>query len=374
MKIRVIVLLVTVAALHLVLGGLFLAGGCTQEDPPMPPGIYVPPSKEASTPAQPKSVTPESVVAPVESVITPQESVLTPKGIQPEKATPEKKSAAETTYKVVKGDSLWSVSRKHSITIEELALYNNLPANAKLKIGQTLLIPPTGKVIKAPSAKAVKSHKAVKKASTKTKPHAKTTKKSVSKKSEAKESLPADGSYTIQAGDNFTFIAKRFGVKVSDLIAANPGISSSKLKIGQKIKLPGSAASADKTVTKPEAPDKTPATPAALPASNKTQDVDSLLEDIPNPDKAPAKSAESAPVASKEAINAVSGNTASAPSEADKLEDLPDGTGVAVTTGSETTLAKLAIKYKVKEADVKLLNPAIPADGKIKAGMVVKLP
>lgn len=396
MKAKVIILLATVAALHLVLGGLFLAGGCAQEDPPMPPGIYVPPTKDASgtAPARSKSAVPESVITPADSsIFAPQDSAHGAKDAKVGKTAPEK-TGAEISHKVAKGDSLWSISKKYSITIEELALFNNLPANAKLKVGQTILVPPSGKAGTAPAAKA--AHKAAVKApaaKTEAKAAAKTahkatakstSKKAASKDAAAKDSASADGSYVVKAGDNFSTIAKKCGVKVSDITAANPGISSNKLKVGQKINLGGngSAASADKAVAKPSENGAAPAEgSAAAPAAGKAQNMDSLLEDIPNPDAAPgatAKPAESAPVASKEAVKAVSGTaTTPAPAAAtdtDKLEDLADGTGVAVTTGAETTLAKLAVKYKVKEADVKLLNPAIPADGKIKPGMVIKLP
>ena len=54
--------------------------------------------------------------------------------------------------------------------------------------------------------------------------------------------LPPDGLYTVKAGDNFGKIAKRFGLKVADIIAANPGVDSSRLKTGQKLRLPASAA------------------------------------------------------------------------------------------------------------------------------------
>src|SRR5207248_1099866 len=44
--------------------------------------------------------------------------------------------------------------------------------------------------------------------------------------------------YTIVQGDNFSALAKRFGVSVKAISDANPGVDSSKLKIGQKIHIP----------------------------------------------------------------------------------------------------------------------------------------
>ena len=56
MKAKVIIILSTVAVLHLVLGGMFLTGGCAPEDPPMPPGIYVPqPAAKAAPQTEPSA-------------------------------------------------------------------------------------------------------------------------------------------------------------------------------------------------------------------------------------------------------------------------------------------------------------------------------
>ena len=48
---------------------------------------------------------------------------------------------ADTVYKVVKGDTLYSISKKYEITVAELRAANNLSENDIIKIGQTLTIP-----------------------------------------------------------------------------------------------------------------------------------------------------------------------------------------------------------------------------------------
>ena len=48
-------------------------------------------------------------------------------------------------------------------------------------------------------------------------------------------------------------------------------------------------------------------------------------------------------------------------------------TDTAVPT-ADTTIDAIAAKYGVKADDIKTLNPALPADGKVKAGTVVQLP
>ncbi|MEY2427997.1 MAG: peptidoglycan DL-endopeptidase LytF, partial [Verrucomicrobiota bacterium] len=53
---------------------------------------------------------------------------------------------------------------------------------------------------------------------------------------------PAAGTeYTIVQGDNFSALSKRFGVSVKAISDANPGVDSSKLKIGQKLHIPPAA-------------------------------------------------------------------------------------------------------------------------------------
>ena len=48
---------------------------------------------------------------------------------------------ADTTYKVEKGDTLYSISRKYQITVAELRAANNLSENDVIKAGQKLIIP-----------------------------------------------------------------------------------------------------------------------------------------------------------------------------------------------------------------------------------------
>lgn len=47
----------------------------------------------------------------------------------------------EHTYKVVKGDTLWGISRRYGLTVTDLCDANNIEENAILPIGKTLYIP-----------------------------------------------------------------------------------------------------------------------------------------------------------------------------------------------------------------------------------------
>jgi LysM repeat protein len=50
--------------------------------------------------------------------------------------------------------------------------------------------------------------------------------------------LNADGTYTVASGDSFAKIARKFAVKMDAIEAENPGLDPTKLKVGQKIKIP----------------------------------------------------------------------------------------------------------------------------------------
>ena len=53
--------------------------------------------------------------------------------------------------------------------------------------------------------------------------------------------------YTVVKGDSFSKIAKKFGVTSKAISAANPGVDSTKLKIGQKLSIPAATGAAATT-------------------------------------------------------------------------------------------------------------------------------
>ena len=58
--------------------------------------------------------------------------------------------------------------------------------------------------------------------------------------------VPAAGTteYTVVKGDSFYALGKKFGVSMKAIADANPGVDSSKLKLGQKLIIPSPAAAA----------------------------------------------------------------------------------------------------------------------------------
>nr|WP_318509615.1 LysM peptidoglycan-binding domain-containing protein [Bacillus sp. T3] len=101
------------------------------------------------------------------------------------------------TYTVKKGDTLFSLSKKFHISVNELIKENKL-LSEKIYVGQKLFVP--------------------------TEVHSKET----------------EAVYTVAPGDSLWGIAKRFGVKVEDLKNVNTLISDGVI-IGQKLHIPGVA-------------------------------------------------------------------------------------------------------------------------------------
>jgi LysM repeat protein len=126
-------------------------------------------------------------------------------GVDASSITPPPAEAAPTVnYTVVKGDSLWTVAKRHSVTVAELASANNLMTNATLQLNQKLIIPQ--KAV-APAA--------------------------------AGASAPAadSPSYMVKSGDTLGAIARRNGTTVDALRAANR-LSGDGVRAGQVLLLP----------------------------------------------------------------------------------------------------------------------------------------
>ena len=103
-------------------------------------------------------------------------------------------------YTVQSGDSLWSISKKFGITIDELKQANNLSSNL-LSVGQNLYIP-------------------------------------------TKETDVTTGEYVVEKGDTLYKIAQKFGTTVDNLKSIN-NLTTDSLAIGQILKVPTENASID---------------------------------------------------------------------------------------------------------------------------------
>ncbi len=137
---------------------------------------------------------------------------------------------ADSTYKVEKGDTLYSISRKYQITVAELRTANNLSENDVIKAGQKLIIPDAD----IGTAAALSSTKSA----SNTAPAGKTT------------------TITVQKGDTLYGIARKNGMSVADLMSLNNLDSSAVIKVGQKLKVSQAVAATTSTSTKTPEPSK----------------------------------------------------------------------------------------------------------------------
>ena len=128
---------------------------------------------------------------------------------------------ADSTYVVKKGDTLYSISRKYEITVAELRTANNLSENDVLKEGAKLVIPSAD----ISNAAALSSTKT---SSTENKPASKAS----------------SAVYEVQKGDTLYGIARKYGIKLPELLAMNNLDTNATIKIGQKLTVPGSVSAA----------------------------------------------------------------------------------------------------------------------------------
>lgn len=131
---------------------------------------------------------------------------------------------ADTTYKVQKGDTLYSISKKYQITVAELRTANNLSENDMIKVGQKLIIPDAdiGTAAALSSTKTAGTVSSVGKTST----------------------------YLVSKGDTLYGIARKNGMSVADLMSLNNLDSSTVIKVGQKLKINAAPATDSNKTTK----------------------------------------------------------------------------------------------------------------------------
>jgi membrane-bound lytic murein transglycosylase D len=110
------------------------------------------------------------------------------------------RTASSSKHRVRRGDTLWSIAKRHGVSMDRLATTNGLNRNGTLTIGQTLKIPGTATL-------------------------ASTNPASVS---------PSAITYVVRAGDTLSRIATKFRVSISDLLGWN-SLASNMIKPGQRL-------------------------------------------------------------------------------------------------------------------------------------------
>ena len=112
---------------------------------------------------------------------------------------------SDTQHVVAKGETLYSISRKYGVTVNELCSKNNISQSQVLKVGQKLVIP--------------------------------------------SRELPETETYIVAKGDTFYDVARRHNLTVDELLDLNGLKSSDTLKIGQVLKVPASSTTIASAIT-----------------------------------------------------------------------------------------------------------------------------
>ncbi len=173
-------------------------------------------------------------------------------------AEPVKDVVPTTTYAVKSGDSLWTIAKKHKLTVADLTVANGIAANANLQPGQKLLIP-------AKSGAAVPPGPAPKSGAADVAAPAKAAK---TEAAAAPRTGGATVKHVVRSGESLTTIARDYGVRQRDIAVANNITDPAKIRAGHELTIPmpagKSAPAAAKTpaVEAPVVPVQSSAPPA----------------------------------------------------------------------------------------------------------------
>lgn len=188
--------------------------------PPMPPDL-LPPTNPAMAGISNPPVSP----LPSTSQMLPP---VTPPVMPPPVTTMGGK------YTIAKGDMLYTIAKKEGISTKSLLDANPGIDPRHLKVGQEINLPAGGAAASSPSSSGVGSE------------------------------ATSSSTYTVKSGDTLIRIAKKHGVSVKALKAAN-GLQTDRIKVGEKLKLPETESAAPATVTPPPVSEPTMAPPVTLP-------------------------------------------------------------------------------------------------------------
>lgn len=152
-------------------------------------------------------------------------------------------------YVVRGGDTLSRIAAAHGVkTTDMMAANPTLKSADKIFVGQKLNLPANAKGISGDAPAAAQKGAAA-------------SAPAAAAKSGTHEAIPADGKYTVRAGDSLWTVARRHGLK-SDDIRRWSNLTSDNLQVGQVLILKG----------EPAAEKAAPAVPATIPAAPVSDD------------------------------------------------------------------------------------------------------
>ena len=143
------VFIIAIAIHILVIAGLFFLSACSTKDGPVSASapsaseaVEQSPSLDFHPPTRPENKEELSIVedAPADAP-SPELDPAIDSGSDLEDSTADPAPEPEMVYVVESGDSLWKLSKQHGLSLDELAMANDLTRNSLLLIGQKLTIP-----------------------------------------------------------------------------------------------------------------------------------------------------------------------------------------------------------------------------------------
>lgn len=146
------------------------------------------------------------------------------------------------TYKVAKGDTLYSIARKQNTTISKIKELNNLTSD-NLSVGMTLQVPSTKPTYQTYTIKKGDSLYSISKKYNTTVDAIKKINNlpsnilTIGTTIQIPSSNQKNNTYTVERGDTLYSIAKRLGVSIDSLKAAN-NLTTNMLSVGDKLIIP----------------------------------------------------------------------------------------------------------------------------------------
>ena len=199
--------------------------------------VVAPAVEPAIIPAMTDSVAAETV---------PETAVPTTEAIVIEPATTEApKRVCASKYTVQAGDSWFGIADRAGVKASLIAGTNNKTIQSPLMVGQEICLPP-GAVVPASIEPDVVTTTTVAK-------------------------IACVAKYTVKTGDSWSGIAKKVGIKISELTAANGKTSRSTLLPGQELCLPKGAVTASVAATPSTAAPTTTQPPKYVPTKTFTR-------------------------------------------------------------------------------------------------------
>ncbi|GGD87154.1 hypothetical protein GCM10011390_02290 [Aureimonas endophytica] len=194
-----------------------------RQDAPIQRSMLAPPSAAASAPAEPPHTYASAAPAVADAPVRAAPSAM--------KAGWNKTS---NTVTLREGETLETISNRYGVPVKAIVAANGLASAADVAPGQAIAIPTYSYGDKPGAAPAMATAGAGAEPRTLGAPPQ-------TLRAPSKMAAATPGRITVEPGDTLTAVARRAGVSVAELRAAN-GMTDDTVRLGQKLVLPGGAA------------------------------------------------------------------------------------------------------------------------------------